>query len=277
MSGDPVPGGHTLAFVAGLHRSGTSLLHRMLRAHPEASGFAQTGVREDEGQHLQSVVPTAADFGGPGRFGLDPRARLDETSPLATPENAERIFAEWARHWDLDKRVLVEKSPPTLLRMRFFQALFPGARFVVLLRHPIAVAAATQKWAYLPVEPLLEHTLACYETACADLAHLEHAFVLRYEDLVTAPDAAFAGVCEFLGLAPVAAREAVRADVNAVYFDAWRRGLFAPVRRRRLAEAEEARARRFGYSLLEPEAELPLRLEGTRAATFARPGPDARV
>jgi len=45
-----------IVFVAGLHRSGTSLVHRCLAAHPDVSGFADTGVPEDEGQHLQTVA-----------------------------------------------------------------------------------------------------------------------------------------------------------------------------------------------------------------------------
>ena len=51
---------HTYVFVGGLHRSGTSLLARSLEAHPSVSGFRDTGVPEDEGQHLQSVYPAGS-------------------------------------------------------------------------------------------------------------------------------------------------------------------------------------------------------------------------
>ena len=55
------PAGQQLVFVGGLHRSGTSLVHRCLAEHPSASGFRNTGVWEDEGQHLQTVyLPAAA-------------------------------------------------------------------------------------------------------------------------------------------------------------------------------------------------------------------------
>jgi hypothetical protein len=48
-----------LVFVGGLHRSGTTLLGRLIAQHPDVSGFAETGVPADEGQHLLSVYPTA--------------------------------------------------------------------------------------------------------------------------------------------------------------------------------------------------------------------------
>ena len=57
-------------FVCGLHRSGTSVLHRAIRAHPDISGIDGTKSPEDEGQHLQSVYLPGGKFGGPGAFAL---------------------------------------------------------------------------------------------------------------------------------------------------------------------------------------------------------------
>lgn len=257
----------TFVFVTGLHRTGTSLLHRLLRAHPHIGGFANTGVYEDEGQHLQSVVPSAMAYGGPGRFGFDARAYLDETSPLATRENARKLFDEWAPHWDLSKQYLVEKSPTTLVRMRFFQALFPNSVFVVILRHPIAVTKATGKWAKTNTRTLMEHTTRCYERAADDLPHLHRHFVLRYEDLVAQPERALVAVCQFIGVPPIPLAEPVRADVNSRYFHAWRHGPLA-FRRRRIARDYEARVRRLGYSMLDPETPLPLAASVIAAPVF---------
>jgi len=130
-------------FLCGLHRSGTSVLHRCLREHPSISGFENTGVPQDEGQHLQTVFRPAHALGGPGRFGLDPRAHLTEASELVTAANRERIAAEWGRHWDASCSYLMEKSPPNLLRTRFLQAIFPESSFITITRHPIATAFAT--------------------------------------------------------------------------------------------------------------------------------------
>jgi hypothetical protein len=58
-------------------------------------GFKDTGVIEDEGQFLQDVYLIGKIYGGPGRFGFDPRAHLTQTSALLTPENALKLRQSW--------------------------------------------------------------------------------------------------------------------------------------------------------------------------------------
>ena len=183
------PSRHRLVFVGGLHRSGTTLLGRLIAQHPQVSGFAETGVPADEGQHLQTVYPTAKAHGGPGRFGFDGAAHLTEKSDLCTPQNAARLIESWSAHWDLTKPLLVEKSPPNLVRTRFLQGLFPDASFVVILRHPIAVSLATQKWSQTSLRSLLRHWLVCHEALADDRPHVERLLALTYEELVDDPAA----------------------------------------------------------------------------------------
>jgi len=104
-----------------------------------------TGVPEDEGQHLQTVFPNAAFYGGPGEFAFNADSYLDEKSGIISEANRSKLIKEWSKHWDLTKAVLLEKSPPNLIRTRFLQAMFPGAYFITVVRHPVAVAYATQK------------------------------------------------------------------------------------------------------------------------------------
>ena len=248
-------------FLAGLHRSGTTLLYRLIRRHPGVSGFHDTGVRMDEGQFLQDVYPPGNRFGGPGRFALDPAAHMDESHPLATAENARRLLAQWGRHLDLSRPWLVEKSPPNIVRTRFLQALFPGSRFLVLLRHPLAVAYATRKWCPDPVESLVEHSLVACEHFFDDRPHLAHSRVIRYEELVQTPGETLAEIFRWLELEPLEpGDEEIRPQVNAAYFAKWRADRQRLWHRLswRWPERLEARANRLGYSLLEPERLLPL-------------------
>ncbi len=242
---------HRFLFICGLHRSGTSLLFKCLKEHPDISGFSDTGVPEDEGQHLQSVYPAGEAFGGPGRFGFDPASYLDETSPLVTAENRDRLFAEWAAHWDLSRPVLLEKSPPNLVRARFLQALFPESWFVTMTRHPVAVSLATQKWSRTGDVSLLRHWLRCHERYRADAPALKHHLEVRYEDFVADPEGVLGRVYDFVGLERRGTSERVRSDVNDKYFEQWEqpRSLWGGVRRRLTGVRFEARVRRFGYSL----------------------------
>jgi hypothetical protein len=264
-------------FVCGLHRSGTSVLARSLRNHPQVAGFEGTGAVEDEGQFLQTVYLPAFHYGGAGLFGLDPRSHLDETSPLASAENADKLRAQWARYWDASCPVRLEKSPPNLVRTRYLQSVYPNARFVVILRHPIAVSLATKKRGGIPLFSLIEHWLVCHERFLADLGHLNQVHVLWYEDLVAQPVETMAEIWRFLGLEGVPLSEALQSH-NDAYFDRW-----AELRQLAWGQAclgwicrrFETRAGRFGYSLVEPGAlnhgSLAAREEGLpRASLLSR-------
>lgn len=213
---------HQYIFIGGLHRSGTSLLSAILKAHPLVSGFERTGVDEDEGQFLQSVYPIARLYGGVGRFGFHPKAHLTEKSPLNTPANAEKITESWNNYWDLNKPYLLEKSPPNLLKTRFLQALFPSSKFIIIYRHPLAVAYATQKWrARMPIWLLIAHWLVCYQRFENDKPYLKNCLLVRYEELVAQPQMVMDYVYQFLELTSQAITDDIRSDINAAYFIKW--------------------------------------------------------
>jgi hypothetical protein len=247
---------HRFVFLAGLHRSGTTLLARLLAAHPEISGFSDTGAPADEGQHLQSVYPSDHEYGRPGRFGFAPEMRLTETSPLASEESARRLFEQWAPHWDLSRPVLLEKSPPNLLKTRFLQALYPESAFVVIIRHPIPVSIPTAKWrGTRRYDRMFEHWLRCHALFEADRKHLGRVHVLTYEDLVHDPAGVLRGVFEFLQLDPIPPSEPVDTQANEKYFQRWKE-LKRDLRMRAFLDLVslryERRMRRYGYSLLHP-------------------------
>jgi hypothetical protein len=257
-----------ILFVGGLHRSGTTMLARMLAEHPDVSGFADTGAPADEGQHLQDVYPVISPGRQAGRFALHGEAHLTEASPLAGPDSRERLMASWSPHWNTGRRVLLEKSPPNMLMTRFLQATFPDqARFVLVVRHPVAVACATQKWSATRPHELLHHWAVAHRTLAGDLPSLEHVAIIRYEQLVSDPDAAVARALAVVGLednAPgravesgvnadnFAADRTTRGDVNQGYFASWQARKRSLPRRVYLDLAErryEGAARAWGYSI----------------------------
>ncbi|HYJ00234.1 MAG TPA: sulfotransferase [Thermoleophilaceae bacterium] len=250
------PSDHTLTFIGGLHRSGTTLLARCLAEHPSVSGFADTGATEDEGQYLQSVYPLGQQFGGPGKFGFAPAMHMTESSPLVTNANRERLWSEWSPHWDCERPVLVEKSPPNMLKTRFLQALFPGARFILVLRDPIATAFATHKWSGTRLDQLIRHWLVSNETMISDMDRLEHATLVRYEDLVANADDVLTRLHRFLGIEPQSCGVEARAGLNDAYFDRWKdlgRSVPRSLYRELIVRRFETKVNRFGYSLRNPE------------------------
>jgi hypothetical protein len=219
-----------LIFVGGLHRSGTTPLARALAEHPEISGLTDTGMREDEGQHLQRAYPKAKTYGGSGRFAFDDRAHLTEHSPLATPETAEALRQAWDPYWDLSRRYLLEKSPPNLIMGRFLQTVFPGSSLIVVIRHPVVVALSNKKWRKLlssdprkfqSVSSLVSHWVHAHRLLVGDMPHLERLHIVHYEDLVADPHRELGKVQDFLGLASPVPTSSLRSSASSQYEQWW--------------------------------------------------------
>lgn len=275
----PTRDGHRFIFIGGAHRSGTTLLADCLGDHPAISGLRGTGVPMDEGQFLQYVYPpartrrklwpirfihpvapdflTMRGYGGPGRFGYDPGSHLTEQSKLVTDANATHIFDAWAKYWDVSRPMLLEKSPPNLVRTRFLQALFPDSFFIILRRHPVPVSYATRRWAkHRPFHTLIDHWLTVYERSEADQPNLKRVITLRYEDFIRSPQRVLDDTFRFLELDPIPLAREVSQQVNRDYFTRWNKELDGSALRRRYAAymdgRYEARVNRFGYTLGDP-------------------------
>lgn len=262
LASDPDVSGERLLFLGGLHRSGTSILHRLLREHPDTSGFDKTGVPQDEGQLLQSVYPAAWVYGGPGKFAFHEAAHLTEKSELVSAANRSKLLREWGAYFDLDRKVLLEKSPPNLIRARFLQALFPGCRFVFIVRHPVPVAYATLKWAKSGISELIDHWCIAHGILLEDLGRLELATVLRYEDFVSEPERWIGSVCAFAALDGMVPQEDVR-NFNEGYLSRWEQdGGEAVESSQRSTPLRADVIARFGYSLSRPYVTRWASLEG---------------
>jgi len=235
-------------FLAGLHRSGTSLLHEIIREHNEISGFTNTDAPEDEGQHLQNVYRR---YGGPGKFAFDKRSYMDDTHPLATPETAKIIYEQWSRHYDLSCNYLVEKSPPNLIKTKFLQKLFPNCKFIVILRHPLAVSYATLKWRKTKVKSLIKHSIHAYEIFLEDMKDLDFVYILRYEEFVLNPQEIINDIFSFLKLNPVINTRAISCNINDKYFQMWEKDQKKLLNKfkNRIPQKLENRINKFGYSI----------------------------
>ncbi|MEW4448264.1 sulfotransferase [Qipengyuania sp. JC766] len=246
-------------FVAGLHRTGTSILARLLAQHPEVATISHSPAPENEGCYLQGAIPHTALHGIPGHYATDPEQHLTEECRFDTLETRTRLEQDWDRWFEEGGQWRLEKSPVNLTRMRLYQQLFPLSQFVVILRHPAVMAAALAKWTDTPSDVLIDYALDAYEQTLADCEYLHAAMVVRYEDLVASPS--LSPFWQFLSL-PEIENDVALKDGNADY----------PAVIPFSAEQDE-RARRFGYGTggaaktFEPVIRHPLRT--VREATLA--------
>ena len=244
--------GKMFIFIAGHHRSGTTLLYRMIRDHPDVTGFSGATSRDEEGQHLQSVYLPASRFGGPGRFIFDQRSHMDSNHALAHEGTAEAIVRQWAPLLDASKGWVVEKSPPNIVRSRFLQSLFPNSVFIVLRRHPVAVAYATQKMQRYrsDIVSLLDHTLLGYEIQERDLVEIDRYCVVKYEDLVDNPCSSLRDIfsCAGLPFEGYMLKRSVDKGCSEGYFRRWREEKGFLMSDRLLCHFR-SRCEHFGYCL----------------------------
>ena len=248
----PVIDNKLFLFIGGLHRSGTSVLHRLLCEHPSTSGFHDTGVPEDEGQHLQSVIPAAHVFGGPGEFASHPGAHLTEDSALINQKNKNILLAEWGAYYDLEKPVLLEKSPPNLVRSRFLRRMFPNSKFIFIVRHPVAVSLATEKWSNKTIAERLLHWCTAYSIMLDDIDSAEDCLVIRYEDFVQSSDRYLDQICDLAGIQRFSANEKVE-DHNEKYFRDWQQRYESEMNAlQAVLPPNNAVLEHFGYSLTRP-------------------------
>lgn len=246
-----------LVFIGGLHRSGTTALGRILADHPEMSGIHDTDVEEDEGQHLQHSYAPAIAHGGPGRFARSDAAHL--TAASADPETTRQDLLEaWAPHWDLDRRLLVEKSPPNMIMGRYLQDVFPGSGLIVILRHPIVVALSTKKWAKRQtLERLVEHWFIAHDLLRADSVELSRLHVLHYEHLINDPRPTLDGISKFVGVRTPFAADRIEARRSDSYLATWRAmadgSPLARSAHRRIVRRFAERAAGYGYDIDRPD------------------------
>lgn len=215
-----------ICFIGGIHRSGTTPLTNLLGTDSNFSIFRDTGVIEDEGQFLQSVLPLEKKFGAVGEFALDPRAHLTEYSPLNTKENRELLFSQWAEHWDLSRSYLVEKTPSNLIRIGLLNSLFPNSLFIIMTRHPVATALAVTKWKNTSVEKMIKNWIKAHELMENDLKLLnkKNYLILKYEEFTTNPSKYKPDFEKFFNCKSDFKYETIRKGLNSQYFNRWKAG-----------------------------------------------------
>ncbi len=195
--------GERLFFVIGAPRSGTTLLMRMLNAHPD--------IHTRPEPHLLTPLAHLGYYGHVEAASYDPfQAAMSVKQLVGDLPGGEATYLTALRAYtdhlygtllnDAGTRYFVDKTPAYALVLPFIARLYPRARYVVLTRHPFAIFSSFAKsffdndWeAAHEHNPLLER----YIPAIARFlraAPVDHVHV-SYEALVSDPEAHMQRIC----------------------------------------------------------------------------------
>ncbi|WP_368561718.1 sulfotransferase [Pseudoxanthomonas sp. UTMC 1351] len=194
-------------FLVGFPRSGTTLLERVLAAHPALDVL-------DERPALEAVIAGLQRL--PGWHGQSLADALDGLDPVML-QTARRTYWREAKRHVVPHGRLVDKYPLYLTRVPYVARLFPRSDWLLLLRHPCDCVLSCHMQAFgmnggALVFRSLETTAEAY---AAVMEHWESQIskmrmpvhVLRYEDLVMDFHGQLDCMMAFLSLARTAAQD----------------------------------------------------------------------
>jgi len=212
-------------FVVGAARSGTTLLQRMLDAHPMLAVVNETywlprkyrertGLTRD-GLVTPALFPLLLHSPKFERMGLDEDdlRRIAGGAPSRYPEFVARLFDEYARRQG--KQLAGDKTPGYVRRVAQLHELWPEARFVHIIRDPRDVCLSLLDWSggertvgqFGTWHLDRAVSAALYWRYCVALGREAGEtlgtglyFETRYEHLITATETELGRLCQFLNI-----------------------------------------------------------------------------
>jgi hypothetical protein len=192
-------------------------------------------------------------------FANDPENYWTREHPLCTVKNRRKLDKEWGAWMKPNVDVWLEKSPPHLTRIDFLNHLFPNARYLHIMRHPIPVAMAAMRWSTKAGDPTfsqrLAHSCLCLDVATKQLATVPKGRFLRFrhEEFCKKTTQVLTACQEFIGV-PVEdltpANGGPTPYKNFQYFQEYKAGKYELDQS--VLKDNEAIVNAYGYSLFEP-------------------------
>jgi tetratricopeptide (TPR) repeat protein len=188
-------------FMVGFPRSGTTLLEAVL------------GTQE----HIETLSETDSIDGAINSFSKLGKKYPDDLSKLTRQEVGElrQGYFDHNRTYfpdDTNISILIDKMPLNLLHIPLIVTMFPEARFILSLRHPVDVALSCFQQSFVLNSEMVYFTVleGCF-ARYRDVMDLFERFrseldlrlhTVRYEDLVTDLDGVGRRTFDFLGIQP---------------------------------------------------------------------------
>lgn len=166
----------TYLFILSPPYSGSTVLWRLLQTSSQVSALP------DEGQKLPEL-----------------RSMMrNKPWDVNTVFDWNVISRTWHGYWDCSKSILLEKSPPHLCRADIIARHFQPAKFILLLRDPLAISEALHRRNGMDWEPAAKRWCEWLAMHMKVRAQFTDSFLLYYEDMVADPASTFAALGAWL-------------------------------------------------------------------------------
>jgi len=173
------------AFVLSTVRSGSTLLRMLLDSHSQ--------IHSPHEMHLRSINVQIT-----GKYGDKALAevKLDR-------DELNHVLWDWYLHRQLattGKPILVNKTPNDVFVTDRIRACWPDARFIFLLRHPLAIARSRHRLRPDDTDAQNLKRVLKYAKAVETARQSLPGHTVRYEELASDPAAETRKLCAFLGV-----------------------------------------------------------------------------
>jgi glycosyltransferase involved in cell wall biosynthesis len=208
-AGESLKAGGELIFVGGSPRSGTTLLQNMLDSHPSVAG----GPEFDLVPSIVALRDRMHEKISTGRISAFTSNREVDRS-IGTL--IEQLLVPYMERHKAD--YISEKTPANVLVFSELLTIFPEARFLFCVRDPRAIVSSMlevglrdrakranggggfrlpsyTRSVFAGIETIRQYNRAGFHAAVSDRVH-----VVKYEQLVQAPEAATREIADFLGI-----------------------------------------------------------------------------
>jgi len=104
----------------------------------------------------------------------------------------------WESYWDMTKPVLLEKSPPNIIRTQEILAHFQPVKFVVMVRNPYAQGEGLMRRNNFTARKAANFAMKCLRTQLDNARNLPDSLTFTYEALVQDPARACQKLAAFM-------------------------------------------------------------------------------
>jgi hypothetical protein len=189
--------------IAGCNRNGTTLITKLMTAHPDIDSLPQEGhgirlVRKNK------LVPYGGDEGCGGYWTV-------REDIFHMTEDTEWWHNNLLKIWELyrmkngDQSYIVEKDPENCIRTRWMQKIIyedTGEYPIILgvIRDPYAGSWSIRKDTDADIDLASKHWNRAYELLTEDAKYLKKFKLYKYEDIINNVDWFFDDVSKFIGI-----------------------------------------------------------------------------